>query len=257
MIGTDTDITLQKRAEQALEEAQAKLTRLTRLSDMGGLAATLAHEVNQPLCAIVANAAAAQRLLVQSDPDLAQVRAALEDVASDGKRASELIRRTRTLFEHGELVKQPLDVNDVVRHALSLTRGTALPAHVTLRTELGGVPLVVADPLQLQQVFCNLIVNASEAMTRAVDGTQPTLTITTERDHGGGVYATVADTGDGFGGEDPERAFLPLVTTRPHGMGIGLAMSRIIVEAHGGRLWATENDGPGATFHIVLPQGNG
>jgi PAS domain S-box-containing protein len=213
MIGTDTDITLQKRAEQALEESQAKLARLTRLSDMGGLAATLAHEINQPLCAIVANAAAAQRLLVRSDPDLAQVRAALEDVASDGKRASELIRRTRTLFEHGELVKQPLDVNDVVRHALSLTRGTTLAGQVTIRTELGAVPLVVAVPLQLQQVFCNLIVNASEAMTRALDSTQPTLTITTERDQGGGVYATVADNGDGFGGEDPERAFLPLVTT--------------------------------------------
>jgi PAS domain S-box-containing protein len=257
MIGTDTDITAQKRAEQALEDAQARLARMTRLSDMGGLAATLAHEVNQPLCAIVANAAAAQRLLLRDAPDLSQVRAALEDVASDGKRASELIRRTRKLFEHGELAKQPLDVNDVVRHALALTRGTALPPHVTLQTELGVLPLVAADPLQLQQVFCNLIVNASEAMARGDTSRAMTLSIATARYSGGGVYAIVADSGDGFGGEDPERAFLPLVTTRPNGMGIGLAMSRIIVEAHGGRLWATPNNGPGATFHLVLPSGNG
>jgi two-component system, LuxR family, sensor kinase FixL len=253
MIGTDTDITVQKRAEQELEEAKSELTRLMRLSEMGGLTATIAHEVNQPLCAIVANASAALRWLGHEPLDVAQVRAALEDVIGDGKRASELIRRTRGLFEHKELQKQPMDVNDVVESALSLTRSSLDSGRVSVRTALNpSIPLVRADQIQLQQVFCNLIVNAVEAMGRVDDGPQ-TLTIATTRHESGGVYATVADTGEGFGGDDPERVFRPLVTTRPDGMGIGLSMSRVIVEMHGGRLWATPNDGKGATFHIVLP----
>jgi C4-dicarboxylate-specific signal transduction histidine kinase len=253
MIGTDTDITVQKRAEQELEEAKSELTRLMRLSEMGGLTATIAHEVNQPLCAIVANASAALRWLGHEPLDVAQVRAALEDVIGDGKRASELIRRTRGLFEHKELQKQPMDVNDVVESALSLTRSSLDSGRVSVRTALNpSIPLVRADQIQLQQVFCNLIVNAVEAMGRVDDGPQ-TLTIATTRHESGGVYATVADTGEGFGGDDPERVFRPLVTTRPDGMGIGLSMSRVIVEMHGGRLWATPNDGQGATFHIVLP----
>ncbi len=255
MIGTDTDITAQKDAEQALEEAKAELARLTRLTDMGGLTAAIAHEVNQPLCAIVANASAALRWLGSDQPDISQVREALTDVVCDGKRASELIRRTRGLFERGELERRPVDLNNIVHSALALTRGSLEATRVSVRTQLDpALPLVRADQVQLQQVFCNLIINASEAMTR-VTCREHTLQISTCHQEGSGIYATVMDSGEGFNGDDPERVFRPLVTTRPEGMGIGLSMSRIIVEMHGGRLWATPNEGPGATFHILLPLG--
>ena len=255
MIGTDTDITAQKDAEQALEEAKAELARLTRLTDMGGLTAAIAHEVNQPLCAIVANASAALRWLGSDQPDISQVREALTDVVCDGKRASELIRRTRGLFERGELERRPVDFNNIVHSALALTRGSLEATRISVRTQLdAALPLVRADQVQLQQVFCNLIINASEAMTR-VTCREHTMQISTCHQEGSGIYATVMDSGEGFDGDDPERVFRPLVTTRPEGMGIGLSMSRIIVEMHGGRLWATPNEGPGATFHILLPLG--
>jgi PAS domain S-box-containing protein len=253
MIGTATDITAQKASEQALEEAQSELRRLTRLSDMGGLTATIAHEVNQPLCAIVTNASAALRWLGHPAPDVVQMRGALEDVVHDGKRASELIRRTRGLFERGEIERNPVNLNDVIHSALSLTRKAVDARRVAVRIDLDpALPLVRADQLQLQQVFCNLVVNAVEAMT-GVDDRQPALTILTRSHESGGVYARVSDTGEGFDGEDPERVFRPLVSTRPEGMGIGLSMSRIIVEMHGGRLWATPNETIGATFHMLLP----
>jgi len=254
MIGTDTDITAQKHAEQALQDAKAELARLTRLSDMGGLTAAIAHEVNQPLCAIVANASAALRWLGSDRPDLPQVREALTDVVYDGKRASELIRRTRGLFERRALDRRPVDVNGVVLSALGLTNGALDAGRVSVKVALDpALPTVRADQLQLQQVFCNLVINAVEAMAR-VPASEPVLRIETARSDDGGVYATVVDSGEGFGGDDPERVFRPLVTTRPEGMGIGLSMSRIIVEMHGGRLWATPNaPGAGATFHIALP----
>ena len=253
MTGTTTDITAQKDAERALENAKAELARLTRLSDMGGLTAAIAHEVNQPLCAIVANASAALRWLGSDRPDIPQVREALTDVVCDGKRASELIRRTRGLFERGELERRPVDVNNIVHSALELTRGSLEAGRVVVRVELDPtLPLVRADQVQLQQVFCNLVINAVEAMTRVAGGEQ-TLQILTHHQEGSAIHATVADTGEGFGDDDPERVFQPLVTTRPEGMGIGLSMSRIIVEMHGGRLWATPNAGRGATFHIMLP----
>ena len=207
------------------------------------------------MCAIVANASAALRWLGSHQPDISQVREALTDVVCDGKRASELIRRTRGLFERGELERRPVDLNNIIHSALGLTRGSLEATRVSVRTRLDPVlPLVRADQVQLQQVFCNLIINASEAMTR-VTCREPTLQITTIHQEGSGIYATVMDTGEGFNGDDPERVFRPLVTTRPEGMGIGLSMSRIIVEMHGGRLWATPNEGPGATFHILLPFG--
>jgi two-component system sensor kinase FixL len=254
MLGTTTDITAQKEAERALEEAKAELARLTRLSDMGGLTAAIAHEVNQPLCAIVANASAALRWLGSDSPDILQVREALTDVVCDGKRASELIRRTRGLFERRELERRPVDLNNIVYSALALTRAPIEAGRVAVRTELDpALPLVRADQVQMQQVFCNLVINAVEAMARAT-GDEQVLRIVTRHQEGVGIHAAVIDSGEGFGGDDPERVFRPLVTTRPEGMGIGLSMSRIIVEMHGGRLWATPNDGgAGATFHLSLP----
>ena len=253
MTGTTTDITARKAAEEALEDAKAELARLTRLSDMGGLTAAIAHEVNQPLCAIVANASAALRWLGSDHADIPQVREALTDVIGDGKRASELIRRTRGLFERGELERRLVDLNDIVHSALALTRGSLEAGRIVVRTELDPtLPFVRADQVQMQQVFCNLVINAVEAMGRVAGGEQ-TLQIRTQHQEGSAIHATVIDSGEGFGGDDPERVFQPLVTTRPEGMGIGLSMSRIIVEMHGGRLWATPNAGAGATFHIMLP----
>ncbi len=183
------------------------------------------------------------------------MREALTDVVCDGKRASELIRRTRGLFERRELERRPVDLNNIVLSALALTRGALEAGRIVVTTELDpALPPARADQVQLQQVFCNLIINAVEAMTR-VAGSELTLQIVTCHQEGSGIHATVIDSGEGFGGEDPERVFQPLVTTRPEGMGIGLSMSRIIVEMHGGRLWAAPNAGAGATFHIMLPLG--
>jgi PAS domain S-box-containing protein len=255
MIGTEMDITAQKDAEEALEEAKAELGRLTRLSEMGGLTSAIAHEVNQPLCAIVTNASAALRWLGSDSPDLSQVRDALTDVVCDGKRASELIRRTRGLFERREIERRPVDVNNVIYSALGLTRGAIESGRIVVVTDLASrLPLVKADQVQLQQVFCNLIINAVESMAR-VPARELLLRIETSHHDGSGIHAKVIDCGEGFSGEDPERVFRPLVTTRPEGMGIGLSMSRIIVEMHGGRLWATPNATSGATFHIMLPLG--
>jgi signal transduction histidine kinase len=221
---------------------------------MGGLTATIAHEVNQPLCAIVANASAALRWLGSDQADLPQVREALTDVICDGKRASELIRRTRALFERGELERRQIDLNNIVHSALALTRGPLEAGRIVVRTDLDPtLPLVRADQVQMQQVFCNLVINAVEAMGRVAAAGEQTLQIRTHCQEGYAIHATVIDSGEGFGGEDPERVFQPLMTTRPEGMGIGLSMSRIIVEMHEGRLWATPNAGAGATFHILLP----
>ncbi len=174
---------------------------------MGGLTAAIAHEVNQPLCAIVANASAALRWLGSDRPDVSQVREALTDVVCDGKRASELIRRTRGLFERRELERRPVDLNSIVHSALALTRGALEAGRVVVRTELDPtLPLVRADQVQLQQVFCNLVINAVEAMARVAGGEQ-TLQIITRHQEGSAIHATVIDTGEGFGGDDPERVF--------------------------------------------------
>jgi C4-dicarboxylate-specific signal transduction histidine kinase len=158
------------------------------------------------------------------------------------------------LFERREPERRPVDLNNIVYSALALTRAPIEAGRVAVRTELDpALPLVRADQVQLQQVFCNLVINAVEAMARANGGEQ-VLRIVTGHQEGVGIHAAVIDSGEGFGGDDPERVFRPLVTTRPEGMGIGLSMSRIIVEMHGGRLWATPNDGgAGATFHLSLP----
>ena len=171
MIGTDTDITERKTTEQALERAQNELARATRLSEMGELAASIAHEVNQPLCAIVANAAAAQRYLAHDTLDLAQISAALEDVARDGRRASEVIRRTRGLFERRKIDAAPIQIDGIIVDAIALTRSAADSANVRVKTDLQAeLPFVKGDPVQLQQVFFNLLINAVTAMSGTVNG---------------------------------------------------------------------------------------
>jgi PAS domain S-box-containing protein len=249
--GTATDITERKEAEQALHRAQMELARMSRVSALGELAATIAHEVDQPLCAIVANANACLRWLGGRGTDLSEVREALADVVTDGNRASEVIRRTRELFRHGPVEQAPVDLNVVIREVLSLAHGRLERTQVYVASDLAaGLPAVMGDRIQLQQVVFNVIVNGLDAMRDATH--ERTLTIRTWRESSD-VRAEFADTGAGLDPGQAERIFEPFFTTKPEGMGMGLAITRSLVQAHGGRLWAVPNTAGGATFHIVLP----
>ncbi|MGH9314820.1 MAG: ATP-binding protein [Vicinamibacterales bacterium] len=249
--GTATDITERKEAEEALRRAQMELARMSRVSALGELAATIAHEVDQPLCAIVANANACLRWLQGHGADLADVREALADVVTDGNRASEVIRRTRELFRHGPVEQAPVDLNAVIREVVALAQGRAERNHVHFSTDLAaGLPPVMGHRIQLQQVVFNLIVNGLDAMRDV--GRERQLSVRTWRESSD-VRASVSDTGAGLDPREAERIFDPFFTTKPEGMGMGLAITRSIVQAHGGRLWALPNDGGGATFHFVLP----
>lgn len=192
------------------------------------------------------------RCLAHETLDLDQIHAALEDVARDGKRASDVIRRTRGLFERRKIDAAPLQINGIIVDAIALTRSAAETANVRVKTDLQAeLPFVKGDPVQLQQVFVNLLNNAVTSMSGAVNGVA-TLTIASRCDDRM-IRVAVHDTGTGIPFSDAEEIFRPLVTTKPDGLGMGLPMSRSIVEAHGGHLWASKNDGPGTTFHVALP----
>jgi C4-dicarboxylate-specific signal transduction histidine kinase len=249
--GTAIDITERKEAEEALHRAQTELTRMSRMSALGELAASIAHEVDQPLCAIVANANACTHWLDGHGAELAEVRDALRDVVADSNRASEVIRRTRELFRHAPIEKVPIDVNQIVRDVVALAQPRADRSHVRCTSDLADdLPRVLADRIQLQQVIFNLVANGLDAM-RDVDGERH-LGLRTWRE-ASDVLVAVSDTGSGLDPREAERIFDPFFTTKPEGMGMGLAITRSIVHAHGGRLWAVPNPAGGATFHIVLP----
>ncbi len=249
--GTATDITERKEAEEALHHAQMEVARMGRMSALGELAASIAHEIDQPLCAIVANVNACQRWLQGRGAELGDVREALADVVTDSNRASEVIRRTRELFRHAPVEHAPVDLNEVIREVIALARSRADRNHVRCSTDLcTGLPRVMGDRIQLQQVVFNLIVNGLDAM-RDVDRERH-LSLRTWRE-ASDVLISVSDTGTGLDPRKAERIFDPFFTTKPEGMGMGLAITRSIVQAHGGRLWAVPNDSSGATFHIVLP----
>ena len=250
------DITEYVLAEEALQQAQAELAHVTRVATLGELAASIAHEVNQPLAAIVADAAASLNWLAPPRPDLERVREALEAIATDGHRAAEVIRRIRQLATKSAPRKDPVNVNDVVRDVLLLVRAELRHHDVSLVLQLAPeLPAVFADRVQLQQVILNLVMNAIEAMG-SVTGRSRELIIraeTHDRDH---VRVTVQDTGVGIDPNTVDKLFGAFFTTKPGGMGMGLSISRSIVEAHGGRLWATSNETHGATFGVELPGGD-
>jgi PAS domain S-box-containing protein len=249
--GTATDITERKEAEEALHRAQAELARMSRMSALGELAASIAHEIDQPLCAIVANANACMHWLEGHGAELGDVREALRDVVSDSNRASDVIRRTRELFRHAPVEKAPIDLNQIVREVVALAQNRADRNHVRCATDCASdLPHVMGDRVQLQQVIFNLVVNGLDAM-RDVDRERH-LTLRTWRETSD-VLVAVSDTGSGLDPREAERIFDPFFTTKPEGMGMGLAITRSIVQAHGGRLWAVPNPSGGATFHIVLP----
>jgi PAS domain S-box-containing protein len=253
--GTGTNITAKIRAdqaEQALRKAQAELAHVARVTTLGELTASIAHEVNQPLAAVVANAEACLRWLGRRTPDLNAARRSVEWVIDDGNRASEVIRRILALAKKTDIEKVPLDVNHVVREVIALVQRELTSHRVSLRMELAPyLPVILGDRVQLQQVMLNLVMNGIEAMQSVADRPLE-LVIRSRQDETQQVLVSVTDCGVGISAENADRLFNAFFTTKTSGMGMGLSICRSIIEAHGGRLWATANVPHGATFQFTL-----
>ncbi len=249
--GTSIDIEDRKQAEDALRQAQADLAHVNRVSTMGELTASIAHEVNQPLAAVVASGHACLRFLSAQPPSLAKAHEAVESIVRDGKAAGEVVRRIRALFKRAAIEKVKLDLNEVICEVLSLLHGETERRRVIVETDLGkDTAPVMGDRVQLQQLLLNLILNGIEAMDPVLDRSKK-LFIRSKRDCPETVLVEIRDCGVGL--KDSERVFEAFVTTKENGMGMGLAICRSIVEAHDGHLWATSGEGPGATFCFTLP----
>jgi PAS domain S-box-containing protein len=254
VVGTQLDVTERRRAEEErerLREAQADLAHINRVTTMGELTASLAHEINQPIAAAVTDANTCLRWLARDQPDLKEAREAASRVAKDAVRAADIIKRIRLLFGKAGPQRELLDVNEVVREMVVLLRSEATQSSVSVRMELPDLPQVVADRIQLQQVLMNLMINAIDAM-KDVDGTRE-LIIRSQQSENGQLMVSISDTGVGLPLQQADQIFNAFFTTKPQGTGMGLRISRSIVESHGGRLWAADNSPRGASFHLTLP----
>jgi C4-dicarboxylate-specific signal transduction histidine kinase len=252
VLETNNDVTNRKQAEEALRQAQADLAHVSRVTTMGELAASLAHEVNQPIAAAVTNADACLRWLAGDTPDLEEARTAAMRIMKDGTRASEIINRIHLFFKKSTPVREPVDVNGVIREMIVLLRTEMARHSISVRTELAAdIPEVMGDRVQLQQVMMNLIMNSIAAM-KDVDGKRE-LAIKAQRAKDEELMVCVRDTGVGLPPQQADKVFDPFFTTKLDGTGMGLSISRSIVESHGGRLWATDNSPRGASFHFILP----
>ncbi|HZC96263.1 MAG TPA: ATP-binding protein, partial [Bradyrhizobium sp.] len=247
------DLTERKHAEETLRDTQANLAHVMRITTLGELTVSIAHEVNQPLAAVVANAGACLSWLDRETPNLEAARRSVEWIIDDGNRASEVIRRVRSLATKASVEKTSLDVNDIAREVIALVRRELTSHRVSLRTELApALPMILGDRVQLQQVIINLVMNGIEAMQSVADRPRE-LVIRSGRDEADQVLVSVTDCGDGIPAENADRLFNAFFTTKSSGMGMGLSICHSIIEAHGGELWATENLPHGATFQFVLP----
>jgi PAS domain S-box-containing protein len=252
-VGAMQDVTQRHLSDRALDQARSDLARVTRSITVGALTASIAHEVNQPLSGIITNAGTCVRLLTADPPNVNGALDTARRTIRDGNRAADVIARLRTLFTNRAVTAEVLDLNDAAQEVVSLLSNDLQRNRVVLRTELDGDPLLVAgDRVQLQQVILNLMRNASDAMTDVEDRPRH-LVIRTERDDPGRVRLTVEDVGTGLDPVAAGRLFDAFYTTKRDGMGIGLSVSRTIIERHGGRLWAASNEGPGATFAFSIP----
>ncbi len=242
-----------KRAEEAYYEAQGELTRMTRMSAMGALAASISHEVNQPLAAVVTNADACMMWLSSDPPNLEEARAAVDSIAQQGTRASEVVRHIRAMFTKGTPERTKFQINDLIREVSTLIEGAASRNQVVLQTELGaGLPATMGDRVQLQQVIVNLVLNGIEAMSE-VAGRPRRLVISSQMQSSDAIVVAVRDSGIGIAPKDEKRIFDAFFTTKPQGMGMGLSISHSIIESHGGQLWVSANSDYGATFQFTLP----
>jgi PAS domain S-box-containing protein len=252
-VGAVTDITARKQAEAKLHEAQTNLAHVTRVTALGELAASIAHEVNQPLTAVVTNAAACLRWLDREPPNVKEARGIMESIITDGSRAGDVIQRVRALVNKTTDQKAPLDINEVIVEVVGLVQHELVSHRVSLRLELApALPLVLADRIQLQQVILNLVINGIEAMQPVTDRPRE-LVIQTRRDEARQILVKVRDHGVGVATENADRLFDAFYTTKSSGMGMGLSICRSIVDAHGGRLSVAGDAGPGATFQFTLP----
>jgi C4-dicarboxylate-specific signal transduction histidine kinase len=246
------DVTASRQAEEVLRQAQASLAHVTRVTALGEMAASIAHEVNQPIAAAITNSNTCLRWLTREPPDLEEARAAASSIVKDARRAADIIRRIRFLFQKGASQREAVDVNEVIREMIVLLRNEADRYSVSIRTDLvRDLPEVMADRLQLQQVFMNLMHNGIEAIKDTNSAGE--LRIMSQQVNNGHLLIVVSDTGVGLAPGQADQIFNAFYTTKPEGTGMGLAISRSIIESHGGRLWATANSGPGATFHFTLP----
>ena len=253
-VGAVTDITARRQAEEKLHEAQAELAHVARVTALGELAASIAHEVNQPLAAVVAHAAACRRWLDRDPPNLEEARGTVQSIIKDGNRAGEVIQHVRALVNKTVNQKAPLDINAVVNDVITLLHYELASHRISLRMELApALCPVLGDRIQLQQVILNLVINGIEAMQPVTDRRRE-LVIRTRQDDAGKILVEIRDCGIGLAGGNASRLFEAFFTTKSDGMGMGLSICRSIVESHGGRLSASGHAGPGATFQFVLPR---
>ncbi len=252
-IGAIQDVTQRRLSEEALGKVRSELAHMARISSLGVLTASIAHEVNQPLSGIVTNASTCMRMLAADPPNIDGARETARRTIRDGNRASEVITRLRALFGKQETPAELVDLNDATREVIALSLSELQGNRVMLRQELSDdLPPVTGDRVQLQQVILNLLLNASDAM-RDVDDRWRRLVVKTEQDDDDHVRLTVRDSGIGFNAELADKLFEAFYSTKSNGMGVGLSVSRSIIEHHRGRLWAAPNDGPGATFGFSIP----
>jgi C4-dicarboxylate-specific signal transduction histidine kinase len=253
VLETNNDISERRRAEESLREVQTELAHVTRLTTLGELTASIAHEVNQPLAGVVTNGEACLRWLDRDVPQLDEVRESVQLMIKDGNRAADVIQRVRALAKKTDAPKTPLSINEIINEIILLLEHELLSHQSVLHLQLGTeLPLVLVDRTQIQQVIINLMMNGMEAMSSVIDRPRE-LTIRSQRDDADRVLVAVQDSGAGIETEHMDRLFKAFFSTKSTGMGMGLSICRSIIDAHDGKLFASRNAGAGATFHFMLP----